>query len=59
MTKVAQNWACSGASAGPASGMPAFDLPPAQSADVAAFLHSLVVAAAFRNAYQIGNILVG
>ena len=43
----------------PANGMPAFDLPPAQVADVAAFLHSRVAAAAFRNTYQIGNILVG
>ncbi len=43
----------------PANGMPAFDLPPAQVADVAAFLHSRVAAAAFRATYQIGNILVG
>jgi len=43
----------------PGNGMPAFDLPPAQTVDIATFLHSRVAAAAFRNTYQIGNILVG
>jgi len=43
----------------PGSGMPAFDLPSPQVADIATFLHSRVAAAAFRNTYQIGNILVG
>jgi len=43
----------------PDKGMPSFDLPPAQATDIATFLHSQVVAAAFRNTYKILNILVG
>ena len=33
----------------PGNGMPAFDLPSVQIADIATFLHSRVAAAAFRN----------
>ena len=43
----------------PDKGMPRFELPPAQTNDIATFLHSLVVAAAFRNTYKILDILVG
>lgn len=43
----------------PGSGMPAFDLPSPQVDDIVTFLHSRIAAAAFRNTYQIGNILVG
>jgi len=43
----------------PDKGMPRFDLPPAQVNDIATFLHSQVVAAAFRNTYKILDILVG
>src|SRR6266852_5835951 len=43
----------------PASGMPAFTLPPEQVTDIATFMHSQITAAAYRRTYQIRNILVG
>jgi len=43
----------------PDKGMPSFELPAAQVNDIAAFLHSEVAGAAFRNTYKILNILVG
>ncbi len=43
----------------PDKGMPRFDLAPAQTTDIATFLHAQIVAAAFRNTYKILNILVG
>lgn len=43
----------------PANGMPDFQLPAEQIADIATFLHSQITAAAYRRTYQILNILVG
>src|SRR5258708_11206089 len=43
----------------PDRGMPKFDLGDAQLADIAAFLHGEIRAAADRNAYKILDILVG
>lgn len=43
----------------PDKGMPQFELPAAQVADIATFLHHEVSGAAFRNTYKILNILVG
>src|SRR5438552_1111679 len=43
----------------PERGMPKFDLGDAQVADIAAFLHAEIRAAANRNAYTILDILVG
>jgi mono/diheme cytochrome c family protein len=43
----------------PDRGMPKFDLADAQVADIAAFLHGEIRAAADRNAYKILDILVG
>jgi cytochrome c oxidase cbb3-type subunit 3 len=43
----------------PDRGMPKFDLGDAQVADIAAFLHGEIRAAADRNAYKILDILVG
>ena len=43
----------------PDRGMPKFDLADAQIADIAAFLHGEIHAAADRNAYKILDILVG
>ena len=43
----------------PEKGMPRFELAPDQANDIAAFLHSQVIAAAFRNTYKILDILVG
>lgn len=43
----------------PDKGMPSFELPASEVSDIATFLHSQVTAAAFRNTYQILNILVG
>jgi mono/diheme cytochrome c family protein len=43
----------------PSSGMPAFQLPKEQVADIATFLHQEITNAAFRNTYKILNILVG
>jgi mono/diheme cytochrome c family protein len=43
----------------PDRGMPKFDLTDAQTADIAAFLHAEIHAAADRNAYKILDILVG
>jgi mono/diheme cytochrome c family protein len=43
----------------PDRGMPKFDLPPQQVADIATFLHERISAAANRGSYEILNILVG
>jgi len=43
----------------PEKGMPSFELPAAQVAEIATFLHAQVIAAAFRNTYKILDILVG
>lgn len=43
----------------PANGMPAFDLPAAQVAEIAAFLHSEITYAANRRIYVAPNILTG
>jgi mono/diheme cytochrome c family protein len=43
----------------PDKGMPKVDLTPQETADVAAFLHSRIAAAANRSAYKILNILTG
>ncbi len=43
----------------PDKGMPKFPLPPAQIADIAAFLHQKVFDAAQRSTYQVHNIVTG
>jgi cytochrome c oxidase cbb3-type subunit 3 len=43
----------------PANGMPAFDLPAAQVAEIATFLHSEITYAANRRIYVAPNILTG
>jgi len=40
-------------------GMPKFDLPPQQVADIAAFLHKRVSDAAFRQTYSIQDVMTG
>ena len=43
----------------PDKGMPRFPFTPAQISDIAAFLHSSILAAADRDSYKIQNIVVG